>query len=213
MVIFGDGPSRAALQNPPLAQTAAPEAEAPRVVRADPQVALAQASGIRVLPAPITAPEAPVTESAVTESTVTEVAASAAPSDALSGDTLFTPLVDATAPDPAFIDIATAEPAADSVFAPEAVAEDSAALPGRIGTRNANIRAEPNKGGGLVGTLAAGSAVQVLWVEPNGWVRVISQDGTISGFAHKSLFAELPAADPAADLGTPDAGLRQASVD
>ncbi len=73
-----------------------------------------------------------------------------------------------------------------------------------ITARTANVRAEPNKRSALAGKIGLGGAVHVMWAEPNGWVRVRSAAGDVSGFVHKSLLTET--APPAAtlDLATAD---------
>lgn len=218
MLVFGDGPTR--LDRVTDAPTApvpgdsgtdgavyAPEpADAGRIVRAATVSNPVATSGIRVLAAPEPAPAtppAPQAVAAIAQDAPAVVPSLTDPASLTASDATFAQ-PGADAPDPVFVQIATADAAADSVFAPataETAGVAATVQAGRIGDKAANVRAAADKGSERVGQLAAGATVQVLWAEANGWVRVISQDGMTSGFVHKSLFAELPATEAAADAG------------
>lgn len=73
-----------------------------------------------------------------------------------------------------------------------------------ITARTANVRAEPSKRSALAGKIGLGGAVHVLWAEPNGWMRVRSATGDVSGFVHKSLLTDTAPPAATVDIATAD---------
>lgn len=57
-------------------------------------------------------------------------------------------------------------------------------------TANSNVRSGPNKRSALAGKIGTGGEVWVLWAEPNGWVKLRSAKGDVTGFVHKSLLTD-----------------------
>ncbi len=98
----------------------------------------------------------------------------------------------------------TTEPAAAPV-----AAADPADLPENLQMRwinvgTANVRSAPNKRSALAGKVALGEAVYVMWAEPNGWMRIRSPDGLVTGFVHESLLSEQAPRSDAVNLATAD---------
>lgn len=60
-----------------------------------------------------------------------------------------------------------------------------------VAVERANVRAEARKSAAVTGRIELGEAVAVLWVEPNGWVRVRIEGDGIDGFVHESLLTDL----------------------
>lgn len=102
----------------------------------------------------------------------------------------------------------TASPAPDRFAAPQA--ETSAPPPPAnlqlrwVTAGTANVRAQPNKRSDLAGKVGLGEAVYMMWAEPNGWVRIRSTDGAVTGFVHKSLLTDEEPATASVDLATAD---------
>lgn len=100
------------------------------------------------------------------------------------------------------------DPRPAPVAAP-AAAEATPALPANVQLRwvtasTANVRAQPNKRSDLAGKVGLGEAVYLMWAEPNGWVRIRSTDGAVTGFVHKSLLTDEAPATASVDLATAD---------
>lgn len=68
----------------------------------------------------------------------------------------------------------------------------------------ANVRSQPNKRSALAGKVGHGEAVYLMWTEPNGWMRVRSATGDVTGFVHKSLLTDQAPATATVDLATAD---------
>lgn len=98
---------------------------------------------------------------------------------------------------------------APAPVAAAAAAETAPAVPANVQLRwitasTANVRAQPNKRSGLTGKVGLGEAVHMMWAEPNGWVRIRSTDGAVTGFVHKSLLTDEAPATASVDLATAD---------
>lgn len=92
---------------------------------------------------------------------------------------------------------------------PLTVGDVTAALPanvklGWIAASTANVRAAPSKRSALAGKIASGGSVHILWVEPNGWVRIKTVAGDVSGFVHKSLLTDVAPATASVELAEAD---------
>lgn len=73
-----------------------------------------------------------------------------------------------------------------------------------ITASTANVRAQPNKRSALAGKVGLGEAVYLMWAEPNGWMRIRSASGEVTGFVHKSLLTDQAPATATVDLATAD---------
>lgn len=101
---------------------------------------------------------------------------------------------------------------ADAPAASDAAVSDAAvsdAAPANVALRwitadTANVRTQPNKRSALAGKVGLGEAVHLLWAEPNGWMRIHSADGAVTGFVHKSLLTDQAPATATVDLATAD---------
>ncbi|AWB47407.1 hypothetical protein HYN69_01795 [Gemmobacter aquarius] len=125
------------------------------------------------------------------------------------------PVVRATAPQE--VSLAAYTPTAPSQATPDTLTDtltDSALsadanLPANVQLRwitagTANVRSEPNKRSALAGKVGLGEAVYLMWAEPNGWMRVRSATGDVTGFVHKSLLTDQAPATATVDLATAD---------
>lgn len=63
-----------------------------------------------------------------------------------------------------------------------------------VSVERANVRAQPGRDGAVTGRVERGEAVEVLWVEPSGWVRIRVQGDGVDGFVFGDLLTDI---DPA----------------
>lgn len=68
----------------------------------------------------------------------------------------------------------------------------------------ANVRSQPNKRSALAGKVVLGEVVYLMWAEPNGWMRIRSANGDVTGFVHQSLLTDQAPATASVDLATAD---------
>jgi hypothetical protein len=65
-----------------------------------------------------------------------------------------------------------------------------------VSVERANVRAQPGRNGAVTGRVERGEAVEVLWVEPSGWVRIRVQGDGVDGFVFGDLLTDI---DPTAN--------------
>jgi hypothetical protein len=65
-----------------------------------------------------------------------------------------------------------------------------------VSVERANVRAQPGRNGAVTGRVERGEAVEVLWIEPSGWVRIRVQGDGVDGFVFGDLLTDI---DPTAN--------------
>lgn len=96
---------------------------------------------------------------------------------------------------------AAAEAVLQTASIPAETVEEEPALAPNVSLRwvavdSANVRARPGRNGAIAGRVERDEAVEVLWVEPSGWVRIRVQGDGVDGFVFGNLLTDV---DPTAN--------------
>lgn len=82
-----------------------------------------------------------------------------------------------------------AQPALSDAQAPDLAASQDAPLK-YVQGRSVNVRSGPSTSDPVVGRLGRGEAVTVVWVEDNGWARVLVEGDGIDGFMSMAFLGD-----------------------